>query len=297
MKELHFLEIIKEHIGEEFIGDDCAYLKDFGLVITQDNLVEDIHFKREWITPFQLGYKSVAVNISDVLASGAKPEYITVALSLPKTINSDFIEQFYKGAQKALGGIKIVGGDITGSDKIFISITALGSTKGRNISSRCNAKVSDVVITKGEFGASSRGLKELQNGILSSENIKKHLEPSLEIDFSEQIAKNIQTKYAMMDTSDGLADALFRIATASGVKIVVDYSKIPGNNIYTPEEVLFGGEDYKLVAVVAKDELYKISNYTIIGEVLELNDNIFLEVGKNSYSSYDELGVFNHFGE
>ena len=93
MKEQDFINIIKNQIGDEFLGDDCAYLKELGIVVSQDSLVEDVHFKREWCTPFQLGYKSVTVNISDILASGAKPAYVTIALSLPDDIDENFIKE------------------------------------------------------------------------------------------------------------------------------------------------------------------------------------------------------------
>ena len=83
MKEQDFINIIKKQIGTEYIGDDCAFLKDLGIVVTQDSLVEDVHFKMNWCTPYQLGFKAVTVNISDVLASGAEPKYVTIALSLP----------------------------------------------------------------------------------------------------------------------------------------------------------------------------------------------------------------------
>lgn len=87
-------------LNSEYIGDDCAYLKDLGIVVTQDSLVENVHFCMDFITPFQLGYKSVMVNISDVAASGAEPKYLTVSLSLPADIDSDFVREFYLGAKK-----------------------------------------------------------------------------------------------------------------------------------------------------------------------------------------------------
>ena len=286
MKEQDFINIIKNQIGTRYIGDDCAYLKDFGIVISQDSLVEDIHFKLDWCSPFQLGYKSVTVNISDILASGAKPKFLTISLSLPKTTKGKFIEEFYKGAKSALRGAEIVGGDITGStDKIFISITAIGSTNERKISSRKNAKVGQVVITKGEFGKSSAGLKELMQGGKNLELIKAHLEPQLEEKFAEEIATQINSDYAMMDTSDGLADALFQIANASNVSI-------NANDI----EGVFGAEDYKLVATVPKEFLPKLSEYEIIGEVVEKQDYI-LKIGNKKYLNYDELDLYNHFGE
>ena len=175
MNENNLIEAISEIIGKEFIGDDCAFLKDLGIVITQDSLIEDIHFKRDWITPAQLGYKSVVVNISDILASGAEPCAITIALSLPNNIDNNFVEDFYKGAAKALKGAKIVGGDITGSkDKIFISISAIGKTTNRKISSRKNAKNGYVVVTAGNYGSSARGLKELKQGNLHGQFVKSH---------------------------------------------------------------------------------------------------------------------------
>ena len=286
MKEQDFINIIKNQIGTKYIGDDCAYLKDFGIVISQDSLVEDIHFKLDWCSPFQLGYKSVTVNISDILASGAKPKFLTISLSLPKITKGEFIEEFYKGAKSALRGAEIVGGDITGStDKIFISITAIGSTNERKISSRKNAKVGHVVITKGEFGKSSAGLKELMQGGKNLELLKAHLEPQLEEKFAEEIATQINSDYAMMDTSDGLADALFQIANASNVSI-------NANDI----EGVFGAEDYKLVATVPKEFLPKLSEYEIIGEVVEKQDYI-LKIGNKKYLNYDELDLYNHFGE
>lgn len=285
MKEQDFINIIKKQIGTEYIGDDCAFLKDLGIVVTQDSLVEDVHFKMNWCTPYQLGFKAVTVNISDVLASGAEPKYVTIALSIPSKTEKKFVEEFYKGAKSALRGAKIIGGDITGADKVYISIAAIGTTKGRKISSRSNAHVGDVVITKGEFGKSSLGLKELMTGGSDSELIRSHLEPQLEENFANEIATQINSEYAMMDTSDGLADALFQIASSSNVSIVSKFV-----------EGIFGAEDYKLVATVPREFLKKLTEYEIIGKVVEKQDYI-LKVGNKKYYSYDELGLYNHFGK
>jgi thiamine-monophosphate kinase len=283
MKELDFINIIKKQTGGNLLGDDCAYIKELGIVVTQDNFVEDVHFKRSWATPFQIGYKAAVVNISDVLASGGKPEYITVGLSLPKDIDECFIKDFYKRVQAGLYGAKIVGGDITGADKIFISITAIGSTKGRRISSRAFAKPGYVLITRGKYGLSSKGLEELSNGKRSSENISAHLEPKLEPSFSEQISTKIKTDYAMMDTSDGLADALFRIAEASNCTIDADYI-----------EGMFGAEDYNLIAAVPEEFLKELQDYYIIGRVKKYSD-FLLKIGDKTFSNYDDLGLYNHF--
>lgn len=288
MKEQDFLNIIKNEIGTKYIGDDCAYLEDLGIVITQDSLVEDIHFKKEWYTPYQLGYKAVAVNISDILASGATPTYLTISLSLPNNVTNEFIKDFYRGAKNCIKTVDIIGGDITGSDKIFISITAIGKTFGRKISSRKNAKPNYTVIVSKDsidkFGLSSKGLKELLDNEIQPKYSNYHIKPNLDIEFSNEIATKIKTDYAMMDCSDGLADALFKIAECSNVSIIC-------KNI----EGIFGSEDYKLVAAVPKDFLQEISNYEIIGEVINKSDFI-IKINDKKYYRYEELKTYDHFG-
>lgn len=283
MKELDFIRVIKNQIGDEFLGDDCAYLKELGIVVSQDSLVEDVHFKRDWATPFQIGYKSVTVNISDILASGAKPAYITIALSLPNDIDEAFIKEFYRGAQTALHGAKIVGGDITGGKCIMVSITAIGIEGGRKISSRSHAKAGYKIITRGKYGQSSAGLRELMGGGNNKDLIRAHLEPELDEELSICISEQIQSDYAMMDTSDGLADALYKIAEASKVSIVAE-------NI----EGMFGAEDYHLVAAVPEEFLNKVHDFYIVGDVIEKQDFI-LKIGDRKYKNYDELGLYNHF--
>jgi len=284
MKELDFIDIIKNQTDNVYIGDDCAYLKDFGITVSQDNFIEDVHFKREWASPYDIGYKAAAVNISDILASGAKPEFISLGLSLPD-VDSEFIKEFCRGVTDGSYGAKIIGGDITGADKIFISITAIGSTSERKISSRSHARPGYVVITKGEYGLSSQGLNELSRGIKSSKAIDAHLRPKLDLKFSEAIAENIHDNYAMMDTSDGLADALFKIAKSSGCTIKSKY--IDG---------MFGAEDYHLVAAVPENFLRRLKNFYIVARVCEFT-GAYLEIEDKKYKSYDELNLYNHFGE
>lgn len=304
MNEKELIKIIKSTLNSDYIGDDCAYLKDLGIVVSQDSLVEDVHFKRDLITPYQLGYKSVMVNISDICASGAEPLYLTVSLSLPKDIDESFVAEFYKGAKAALNGAKIVGGDLTGSDKIYISVTAIGSDKGRKISSRANAKVGYKVIVSGEHGNSDMGLKLLLDGTCTHQPhpdgnegekfISAHLTPTAQRYFSHQIASQIKVDYAMMDTSDGLADALIQIAKASDVTLSIESEKIPHDARVGMDLVLYGGEDYQLVAVVPQNFLQNITDYTIIGEVKSSGTG--LEIDGKSYTDIDSK-LFNHFKE
>lgn len=311
MKEKEFINIIKNVLHSDYIGDDCAYLKDLGIVVSQDSLVEDVHFKKDLITPYQLGYKSVMVNISDICASGAKPTYLTISLSLPNDIDSDFVKEFYEGAKKACNlhpdplpkgegeNIKIVGGDITSADKIYVSVCAIGDAKGRNISSRKNAKEGYKVVVSGLHGSSGAGLKLLLEDKTEPQKfVKAHLEPQAQVEFGSKAGLNIKTTYAMMDTSDGLMDALSTIANESGVLLEIDFDKIPHDKDLEQfntwqDMILFGGEDYGLVAVVPQEFDYG----TQIGSAKQgFGVDINID-GKTIHYSKQEVEnrIFNHF--
>lgn len=299
MIEKEFIKIIKNVLNSKYIGDDCAYLKDLGIVVTQDSLVEDVHFSTEFATAYQIGFKSVMVNISDVCASGAEPKYLTIALSLPNDIGENFVEEFYKGAKEAAGTAEIVGGDITGADKIYISVTAIGSTKERKISSRSAAKVGQKVVVAGVHGSSAAGLRMLRTGTAGTNFIPAHLMPQAQLEFSRLVGESVKEDYAMMDTSDGLMDALSAIAESSGVMLEVDFEKIPYDfelEKFSGWEdlVLFGGEDYGLVATLPED-----FGGIVIGEVKQ-GSGVKVNYGSRS-SFYTRDGIekklFKHFKE
>ena len=307
MNEINLIKKIKNTLKSQYIGDDCAYLKDLGIVISQDSLVEDVHFSKHMMSPYQIGYKSVMVNLSDIAASGAKPAYLTVALSLPKQIEDEAVVEFYEGAKFALKGldVEIVGGDITGSDKLYISISVIGKTLDRKISSRSHAKIGHKIITSGVYGYSAAGLRILQNNLEPDKDlIKAHLMPVAQIDFAKQISEQIQEDYAMMDTSDGLFDALFKIGSASECTMSVDFERI----LYDPkikeyfsdykDLILFGGEDYQIVATVPVELLPSLKDYIIIGEVLPKEDCVIKLNTENNVEKFNDLSnkCFNHFG-
>ena len=306
MKEKEFINIIKKTLNSQYIGDDCAYLKELNIVVTQDSLVEGVHFVRNQMTAYQLGCKSVSVNISDILASGAEPAYLTIALSLPEDVDDTFIKEFYKGAKHAACGAKIVGGDITGSNKIFISITAIGKTDNRRISSRSHARVGQKIVVEGMHGSSAVGLKLLNGETLPEMPDEEkeyfmniHKVPRLLVYPSKAIATTQKQDYAMMDTSDGLADALFAISEASGVMMEIDFDKIPCEETVLElenceEYILYGGEDYGLVATV-DDPL----DLNVVGEVKEgsgIKIN-YEDSSKIITKSSLEGNLFDHFKE
>ena len=167
MKELEYLNIINKTLTDSsLLGDDCAYLKEFDLCITQDTLVEGVHFLLNTTDAFTLAQKSVNVNLSDLAAAGAKPLYITLSLSLPKNIDQNFVENFYKGVETAVSkyGIKVAGGDLTGADRVYISICAIGKKYNNVQVSRTNAKAGDIIALTGTHGSSAGGLKLLLQG-------------------------------------------------------------------------------------------------------------------------------------
>lgn len=312
MKELDFLKIINSSLEDNsFLGDDCAYLKEFGLFITQDTLVENIHFKMGWTTPEQLAEKSIAVNLSDLAASACLPKYLTISLSLPNTTGEDFIEKFYKSVNKTCKkyGVEVIGGDLTGSVETCISICAIGQKISKHISSRKNAKDGDLVVVTGTFGGSHAGLHMLEKEIKEPYAlINKHLTPTPRIQEGLEIGENASSDFAMMDSSDGLIDALFKIATASNVCLEVDFEKIPVSEELKlkfknyQDFVIQGGEDYELVACIDEKTFKKLdkNKFRCIGKVTtyKKNQTVAIKDKEDSFvineTNFDKF-TFNHF--
>ena len=208
-----------------------------------------------------------------------------MALSLPKNVSSEWVEGFYEGAKKACAesGVEIVGGDLTGSDKVMISCCAVGQkVAGRGVATRSGARAGYKVVVSGECGNSAVGLGllmgQIDKNIFTQEErqrfITSHLMPCAEVEFSGKIVSQMtdDIPYAMMDTSDGLMDALAKIADRSGVGMVIDFEKIPVcgamKKLQNRQDfVMFGGEDYKLVACVPQE--VQCGFGAVIGEVAE----------------------------
>lgn len=297
MKELSLIKKISQLIpNNSYIGDDTAYFDELGIVVTTDTLVEDVHFRLKNTTPFDLGFKSMAVNLSDIASDGAIPAYAFVSLSLPSYIDEKFVDDFYAGMNELCvrHGVTIAGGDITSSDKLFINICVIGKTEGLSPARRSNAKVGDIVIATGFYGTSKAGFEILENEEKFADKFpdfilekfkKAHRKPEPHLGFGRIIRQNSTCPPAMMDTSDGLADALFKIAQSSGVEMEIEEELIPITpdlkeianvlNANPMDWVLFGGEDYTLVACVESDVADKLAVKNIpirkIGKVTTKN--------------------------
>ena len=172
-KEKEFINIINKILNKDLkkdfvvgIGDDAAILTSNGnnkMVICSDTIVEDIHFKLDYFSFEDIGWKSIAINSSDLAAMGAVPNYFTVSIGLPSHINKNNFEQLIIGMKKccdSYGGF-IVGGDIVKSDKLFISISAVGSLHQKKFLTRDSAKPGDKVAVTGNLGDSLGGLNLL----------------------------------------------------------------------------------------------------------------------------------------
>lgn len=314
MKEQNFLSIINNTLNDNsFLGDDCAFIEE-GLYITQDTLVEGVHFDLSTISPFQLGYKSVAVNLSDLAAALSKPKYITISFSAPKSCSSDFVRDFYKGINFICEqyGVKVIGGDITGSEKICISITAIGKKIAQYNVSRKFAKAGDIVFTTGTHGLSAAGFYALQNKDNSFKSlVEAHIMPKPQVEAGYALADIINRDIAIMDTSDGLGDALYKIATLSGVTLKIDSNNLPKSeelfkaakkyNKPIEDWIFWGGEDYQLIGCIPKEILNKLDKkiFFQIGEVLPQKDKPVLIDNLKSLPFIDnnafENKTYNHF--
>ena len=251
-------------IGDDAFVADTA--KGHSLVVTNDMLIENIHFRREWATPFQIGYKSIAVNLSDLAAmGGANPKYCLVGLGLPANTPVSFVDQLYTGmiSEARKHGLCIVGGDTVSSKKdIVISITLLGEIRHKLIIRRSCAKAGDILVVSKPFGDSGAGLFLLKKGLKNPSKderflIRKHLLPEPRIEEARKLSKSGKIT-SLIDSSDGLAASVRFITEESGAGAELCLENIPLSralkNICAKyglgrpyNYALNGGEDYELV--------------------------------------------------
>ncbi|PIX21438.1 MAG: thiamine-phosphate kinase, partial [Deltaproteobacteria bacterium CG_4_8_14_3_um_filter_45_9] len=205
------------------IGDDVAVIKmgAKALLVTTDILIEGIHFDRSWLDPYQLGRKSLAVNLSDIASMGGIPKYFLISIGLPKNLPLSFISSFYLGLKKEAKQfrVELIGGDTSLSQKIVINICLLGEGRKKDLLFRKGARVGDDLFVSGTLGDAALGLKILQEKgkIIGAEGlIKKHLSPCPRVELGQTIAKH-HWATAMIDVSDGLLIDTSHLLQESGV--------------------------------------------------------------------------------
>ena len=252
------------------IGDDAAVIRSPGagdtyLLVTTDALVAGEHFNAAWARPDQIGMKAVECNVSDIAAMGGEPTFMFITLVLAPETAVEWVEALYAGMARACKehGVVAAGGDTTHGAVTTVSITLLGSVAGPNLCLRSHARPGDVLAVTGTLGASSAGLRLMQNGLPVSAYLQaKHLTPHSRLDASRQLAPLVN---AMIDVSDGLASEVNHICRQSQVGARVTARDIPlhpevieaARVLGVPPEdfALNGGEDFELLFSIAPERL------------------------------------------
>ncbi len=264
------------------IGDDCAVLSlNNGnyQVLTTDALVETVHFNLKTHTPEQLGWKSLAVNISDVAAMGGRPKFAVISVGIPKSFPVDFLDRFYKGLNQASQKHKValVGGDTVASPKhLFINLTLLGETRKKKVFTRSGARPGDGIFVTGTLGDSAAGLKILKSpkrkwqGPVAHRKklIQRHLKPEPRVKTADWLARSSYKVSAMIDLSDGLAQDLGHVLTASRTGAELWEAALPiskyllkhsvMNGLSALDCALAGGEDYELLFTLRIEDVNKL---------------------------------------
>jgi thiamine-monophosphate kinase len=259
------------------IGDDCAVIpgkNGLAWLVTTDALVEGVHFIKKQIHPKDLGYKTVAVNVSDITAMGGDPKHAFLSIALPKTVDSLWVRHVMEGIKEACEkwDLQLLGGDTVGSKRdIFLNLTLIGSAKMDRIKYRHQAKTGDVICVAYYLGDSGGGLKALQEKKANSTDVKAlvhaHFRPEPCPQQGMWLAKHEEV-HAMMDISDGLDCDLKRLLKCSQKGAVIETTQIPYSAPLARvgakydwdilELALTGGEDYALLLTVSSDAFTKI---------------------------------------
>lgn len=300
-----------EHLTKDFpinlkstikgVGDDAAVLSfgDARTIVTNDLLIEGVHFDLSYMPLKHLGYKAVVVNLSDVYAMNAKASQILVSIAVSNRFPLEALEELYEGIALAckLYNVDLAGGDTTSSSKgMLISVTAIGAVKEEKIAYRNGAQPNDLLVVTGDLGGAYMGLQVLEREKevfkVNPNNqpdlepysyiVERQLKPEARKDIIE-LLENLQLRpTAMIDISDGLSSEILHICKQSqvGCKLFEDKIPLDPTVISACEEfkmdstlvALSGGEDYELLFTIDQKDFDKIKgnpNLTIIGHMTD----------------------------
>jgi thiamine-monophosphate kinase len=266
LSELGEFELLAELERRGLVsGQDAegAVLGD-GLVVTQDLLAEGVHFRLEWTSWRDLGYKSAAANLSDLAAMGADPLGLLVGLGLPNGTEDEVVE-LYEGLNEP--GVAVLGGDTVAAEQVTLSVVAVG--RSERVPGRARATPGDVLVVTGPLGGAAAGLHALQDGLEGfDELVERHRRPPIRLAEGKRLAG---IAHAMVDLSDGILSDAARIAERSGCKLVIDVERLPlAPRLGDVSDLPFWtmGEDYELLAALAPDDAEAIG-FPIVGHCEE----------------------------
>ena len=295
------------------IGDDAAVVepeRGMLVVVTTDALVEGVHFDRAFTPPADIGHKALAVSLSDLAAMGAAPTYALLSLALPSTLPVVDLDGLLHGlvTLAAQHRTTLIGGNTTrSSGPLFVEVTAFGSVKRRRVLTRGGARPDDELYISGQIGGAGAGLAWLQrtpSEASASDELsdcrQRYLRPEPRVRLGRLLGRNRVTR-ACVDLSDGLADGIRQLASASGVGAVVDASAVPVEpqarawferaGVDPLAASLTAGEDYELLFTVpaanrrrlsAVRRLVKDVPVTRIGHVTKAPDLVLRQNGKDT---------------
>lgn len=303
------------------IGDDCAVLRRGSVleVLTTDCLLEGSHYEKTWLDATDIGWKALAVNVSDVAAVGGIPKHALVTLFLPEDFTTKAIDEIYEGLEACgeMAGVSVVGGDIVKTPGTFaISITLSGICERDEVILRSGARKDDLIVVTGALGEAAVGLKILRDGTAWPEGsslgacVSRFRRPVPRLAESRAILEHLQPS-SMIDISDGLLSDLWHIMESSKVGSVLEAGQIPvgpgvvdffeGNEEEALSQALAGGEDYELLFTVNsrhESTLSEVSEslgigLTPIGRITAKGAGVML-AGRDGERELDRAG-FDHF--
>lgn len=249
------------------IGDDAAWVDNpsRSSLVTADLLIEGVHFELKWISPFELGFKSLAVNLSDIAAMGGVAAYAILSLGIPADLDSKVIDDFYRGihALARSSRVTVVGGDTNLAESLIVSVCVIGHAPYRPVR-RAGARISDDIYVTGTVGDSALGLQVLRDSSRRlktrhvAQLIRRHHLPTPRLSLGALLAKD-RLATAMIDISDGLLQDLQHICRASGTGAIIQQADLPLSAAYRAlagkdgiRHALWGGEDYELLFCARK---------------------------------------------
>lgn len=302
------------------IGDDAAVYQptnSYHQVVCVDTMVEGIHFLKNLSSPQDIGYKALAVNISDIAAMGAIPLYYLVSIAIPSTWTENELIQIYEGMEELSSTYRmdLIGGDtVSTSDKLVITVTVIGEAESHVQTLRNQAEDGDIVFVTGTIGDSSAGLSILLEEIdtihpdFKRYLINRHKRPAAQVEAGRIIAE--LGRAALNDISDGLASELNELVEASKLGMNINEEHIPISkelrslqNVFDINKwILYGGEDFELVGTTSQREWDKLKqacaekNITItkIGVVTNQHHKVLLKNSNNQTIELKKSG-YNHF--
>jgi thiamine-monophosphate kinase len=236
------------------IGDDAAVITTLGersLIVSTDTSVENVHFRRDWLTPLEIGYRAAAAALSDLAAMGAKPLGMLVAMAIPEDWRRN-LDPLSDGIGEAAlaADAPVLGGDMSKSAELAITITVLGTA--RDVLYRTSARPGDSIYVTGRLGSSGDALASLQRGDQPATSSRaKFARPVPRIREGVWLAEN--GAVAAIDISDGLSADLRHVAAASRVVLNVDLDRIPLAEGVNPLSAIASGEEYELACTSPTD--------------------------------------------